>query len=245
MKTNIQAVRQQSKILFDLVSFEDAYNTIPEEYRGLIVAHPYTNMGVTYDSEIKQMIDLSVEENFKKFRTTIFKLIDKSSLGRIFLLVNKPYRLLWFNMIGDYLSEKDYANWLKEVWVNSENPNMDANIPIEKSLQFFRDANPDYLMNKEEKTYFDSLLDKVTVYRGVSYNRTAFGLSYTTDKAKAQWFQKRFANENDKGYLITLNVKKEDCICYLNNRDEKEIILNFNPYIKEICKQIPKEKSYE
>ena len=39
---------------------------------------------------------------------------------------------------------------------------------------------------------------------------------------------------------VTLTVKKQDCLCYINARGEDEIVLDINPYLNDISKQIVK-----
>ena len=245
MKTNLEMVKRQSKLLFDMVSFEDARSIIDDELSGLIISHPFTNSAFVLDKETKQIVNLyDDDKNQEKYRNTMFEMIDSAdSLTRMAMFINTPYLLYWFHLIHKYLGEKDYAEMLKHVWVESENPNMDVNVPVMESLGFFEEADLRYLMDKEEKAIYDKIPNEVTLYRGVSKGRNSYGLSYTLDKEKAKWFMNRFYK--NEGHLITLNVKKEDCICYLNVRDEKEVVLNINHYLKEIGAQIPKENSYE
>lgn len=239
MKTDLNKIKDKSKMLFDLVSFEDAANVINDEFKGVFISHPYTNTAFVKGKN-KPIVNLleDIDEQ-KEYRKRIFSLIDKAKdFFNIMHLLNKPYYLYWFKLIEGYLSEKDYANLLKEVWITSENPNMDINVPIEMSLGFFLDCNTNYLMDDEEKKFYNFLPITITLYRGVSKGRNPFGLSYTTNYDKAEWFSKRFTNTED--YIISLEVKKEDCICYINSRNEEEIVLNINNYLAEITSQIPK-----
>lgn len=246
MKTDMKEVRRLSKALFDVVSLDDAINIIDSDLRGIVISHPYTNSAFIVSPKTKELINLMENKAaFDDFRQVIFDLIDKESnnLMSIMVLINKPYRLFWFKLIKSYLSKSDYAHMLKEVWVTSENPNMDRNVSLNDSLSFFKRADKNEIMDKEEKAFYDSLDDNVTLYRGVSKGREPFGLSYTTSKEKAIWFQERFSVSGS--FLIALKVKKEDCICYINERDEREIILDTKKYKNMILSQIPRGFKYE
>jgi hypothetical protein len=242
--TNLDIIKSKSKLLFDLISFEDAMRVINDELAGIIISHPYTNSAFVYSPKSKKMVNLMEDEKAaKEYREEMFKLIDKAnSVNRIFMLLNKPYYLYWFKITREFMSDQDYAEMLKTVWTCSENPNMDVNVPLEMSLGFFEECNMNYLMDDNEKQFFNNLPDKLTLYRGVSNGRTPFGLSYTIDLNKAEWFSKRFSRTKNDNYIISLDVKKEDCLCYINSRDEKEIVLNINKYLNEIKNQIPTNK---
>ena len=241
MGTNLNQVKKVSKELFDVISFEDAMIELDGEPSELFLAHPFTNCGISFDTETHQPLNLVHDkEAAKRFRDITFKLIDKAdSVIRIRLLLNKSYLLFWFKLIRHYLSEEDYATLLKDIWISSENPNQDVNVSLKEALSFFQDCNNKYLMDNKEKQFFNKIPEYITLYRGVSRNRNPYGLSYTYDQDKAVWFQNRFKQNADDNYLITLNVKKEDCVCYINARDEKEVIVDVYQYLDKIREQIP------
>lgn len=241
-KTNLDKIKEKSKVLFDAVSFEDANDCMDDFLKGLFISHPYTNSPIVVNPKDNTFVNLVEDKNAQIiFRNFIFKEIDKSEdCFHILFLLNKPYYLYWFKTIRHYLSQEDYAKILKEVWTLSENPNMDVNVPVEISLEFFINCNMNYLMDEKEKEFYNDLPNNLTLYRGVSKDRNPYGLSYTTNFDKAEWFSKRFTKTED--YIITLEVKKEDCLCYINSRDEQEIVLNVKKYYQQITKQIPRNE---
>lgn len=223
-ETNYDLVKCESKSLYDSISLDEANDCIGLD--GFIISHPYTNSGIVYiNNKFINLYDSN--DNQIEFRNHIFHLIDKSdSLWQLFLLVNKPYRLVWFKMISEFLSDKDFGELFSEIWVTSENPNDDVNVDLEECIDFFTQANKKYLMNEDEYKYYKSLPEKITVYRGVSKGRNPKGLSYTLDKDKAIWFQNRFADENNKGFLIEKMINKSNVLAYYDRRGESEIVLN-------------------
>lgn len=226
--SDLEKIKEQSKFLFDLVSIETASKVCG--FDGLIISHPYSNSGLTaiYENGNMEMVNIVEDKKAaKRFRQFIFDKIDQAeSISRIYILLNTPYKMLWFNLINEYLDEKDYAWWLKEVWITSENPNGDVNVPLSEVKKWFKKANKKYLMSKDEMDIYNAIPDTVTVYRGVSKNRNPNGLSYSIEKEKAEWFQKRFADEKNPGFLIEKKVKKEDIFCFFGNGGEAEVVVN-------------------
>lgn len=229
-ETNLDLVKETSKVLFDLVSFEDADKCVGMD--GFIISHPYTNSGISKKKDGTLVNLVKNKEDQKEFRNIVFERIDKAdNIIKILLLLNKPYLLLWYKMVSPFLSEKDFAKLLGEIWTISENPNCDLNVPLERTIGFFEESNKEYLMDIEEFEIYSKLPDEFTVYRGVSKGRNPYGLSYSLDKSKAIWFQKRFADSKNPGQLITRKVKKEDVLAVFTRRGEDEIVININHFI--------------
>ena len=223
-QTDLNKVKEQSKILFDAVSFEDASDN---GWEGFIISHPYTNCGINMTPDGKVMDLINNEDDQISFRNRIFERIDKAKqISSIVLLLNKPYLLYWFKIVSPFLSKEDFSKWLGEIWVMSENPNMDVNVPLKTVIKLFTQAELKDLMYEDEFKFYSALPDEMTVYRGVSRNRNPKGLSYTLDIDKAIWFQNRFANEENTGSLIERRIKKSDILAYFNRRGEDEIVLN-------------------
>ena len=87
-------------------------------------------------------------------------------------------------------------------------------------------------MNKEDYKHWEELPEQVHIYRGVSIGHEEYGLSWTDDKDKAEWFMNRFnkkdevGNISKRGYLLEAIVPKELIIAYFNTRDEAECLLD-------------------
>lgn len=226
-KTDLNACKEASKFLFDLVSFKDANETCG--LNGIIISHPYTNCGITLTREGRVIDLINNEADQIEFKKMVFNEIDKAhNLVRIRMLINKPYLLLWFKLINEYLSEKDFAQYLSEIWIDSENPNCDVNVSLEEVISWYKKAKKHYLMNESEYRLYSEIPDKITVYRGVSKNRNPKGLSYTMDKKKAIWFQNRFADNENPGQLIKKTISKDAILAYFDRRGEDEIVLDVN-----------------
>jgi hypothetical protein len=51
------------------------------------------------------------------------------------------------------------------------------------------------------------------------------GLSWTADKKKAEWFAGRFPTLNDKGFVASGWVRKDDVLAHFIGRQESEIVV--------------------
>lgn len=130
----------------------------------------------------------------------------------------RAFRVDGFIYIKDKLTDIEYWSNLSCIWMHSENITED--LLIWKILFNSNRACREYLMNPEERTYFNSLPDTIKIYQGYSGNSKNNG--WTLSKDVAIFFAKRYGgSENNVREKI---VKKSDCLCYLNDREEEEII---------------------
>lgn len=79
-------------------------------------------------------------------------------------------------------------------------------------------------MDEAERRIFDNLPEEVTIYRGVQSKKHKRGLSWTLSYEKAEWFANRYSNENPIVYKTV--VPKKHILCYIDRRNEEEIIVN-------------------
>lgn len=229
MVTDIKKVKEITKSMFDLIPLREAITENP-----VFPSHTFTNSSIVCIGG--SIINLMEEpDKIDVYRNEIFKLIDSAdSLIFLMMIVNKPYMLLWFKLIHRYLNPEDYGMLLREVWIHSEYPNTDVNVPVEECIQFFKHADIEQVMEQDDKRYYDSLPDVVTVWRGVTRGKNPYGISYTLDKDKAIWFKNRFSNPEQPGILIELEVPKKDILAYINSRNEKEVIINISKYRQDL-----------
>lgn len=230
-KDDLEQVIEKAKLLLVSVPVV-ADNTI-------ICLHPFTNSFVApYQDKEKGMyfLNLLVPEDYEKWKIKWFNIFDNcTSVDDIFRFCDKNWRLTLLKLCKEYLSKESFATWLAESWILSECANTDKNVSLKTAIEWFKEADKNYLMDSTELDYFENLPDMVTIYRGVCIGHNPNGLSYTDNKDKAVWFAERFNTTEPK--LLKAVVPKEYCLCYLNRRDEQEIVLDVfkaKKYIHEI-----------
>lgn len=218
MKTNIEQIKEIAKALL--------YTDIHYLDMGF-VSHPFANFNIQMirENNKTELLDITNEIDVERWRKYLSEKIDTiSSVQQFLIIIHKPYLPVFFKYIKDYLSDKDYANMLYEIWITVEYPNHDINVSTNEFMSMFRKAKKKFLMNKEEQLVFDSFPETITVYRGIQKDATTKALSWTLDKNIAKWFANRFDNN---GEVVEATINKKYVFAYLNGRGEKEIVLDY------------------
>jgi hypothetical protein len=218
MKTNIQKIRDIVKTLYLAVK--------PEIGDFGIVVHPIIPNQVIPKRYNGETIWLDIEKDYDEIKNIYFDIIDNSDLWRLMILIDKPWKLTFFKYVNQYLSPKDYAEILKSCWTEEENPNQDCNVSTREAVKFFKKAKKNLIMDEDELEHYNQFENEVIVYRGVTEGHERLGLSWTDNKEKAEWFRDRFEHLGRGGYLLQAKIKKKDILCYLNCRDEQEVVVD-------------------
>lgn len=227
-ETNLLKVKETFKTLFCAVEIKPLLD-------GLVIQHPFSNNTIvnTMEMGIINLLEKGKEkENFNVWKNTIYTLIDESNnLIRLFLLVDKNWRLTALKYAKEDMSLKDFSEILSLSWIMAENPNGDANVSINTLIKWFRQADKHILMEDDDYKIWENLPDELTLYRGISQHHNPKGLSWTKNIETAKWFKNRFNSPDN--YMLKAVVKKEDMICYLNSRGEDEIVVDTRHIVSE------------
>lgn len=153
------------------------------------------------------------------------KIDDAVTASCIGIMLNKAYGLTFLKLAEPYLSNADLSELLADAWIQSENPNMDANVTKNDLVGMFSRTDKSVLMSLEERIRLSELDDTITIYRGVTpYNaKNIRALSWTTDIKKAEWFANRFGQ---RGTVYKTQISKSKVLAYFTSRGESEIIVN-------------------
>jgi hypothetical protein len=76
-------------------------------------------------------------------------------------------------------------------------------------------------MPQIDQTFFDRLPKHVTIYRGAS-RKFPLGISWTTEKAKAEWFAHRFGDPDAS--VLSGTICKRHVWAVFTARNENEIL---------------------
>jgi hypothetical protein len=139
--------------------------------------------------------------------------------NQIIYLHERPYRLQAFISIAEDLPDSKYWSILSGIWTDTEN--QWQNLEQWKELLSSNRSNRHYLMNDTEIQLLNSLPELVTIYRGCVKGLNEDGLSWTLDKAKAEFFANRFSKE---GIVLEREIPKSEIIAVLTGRGESEVI---------------------
>lgn len=235
--TNLDEVKRIAKILLH-------YPTIPIE-NTKFVWHPFLKFDYLIDAENSKTerdqetgtkiivepntLSTKKEEDLKRIYEIYSSYIDKVTeyTGFIWLINNKQQLPFFFKETKQYVNKKDFSKFLGEMWTLIESPSHAPNVTNKQLVNYFKQADKEYVMNQEELNLYNSLPDEITIYRGVEKNKknSAKALSWTLNKDKAKWFATRY---EDKGTMFTAKIKKEDVLAYFNSRKEEEVVIDYN-----------------
>lgn len=192
-----------------------------------LVYHPYLDCSMIPGIN-GGIVDIFEDpQSFEAYKKKMESVIWNGNLDTIFAYIRKPYQLSYLKHAKSFLSKKDFDTYLAYVWISSENPNQDVNVPIRTLISWFKQANRKYLMEPQELQYYNQLPPIVKIYRGVAVGRAQQeGLSWTCNYNTAAWFANRFNTANKNGYIIQGEIRKEDIFAYFNGRNEDEILCN-------------------
>ncbi len=98
----------------------------------------------------------SNKEDYKKWQNNMCKLFNVYDLFRIYMAVNKPYKLEWLKLIQRYLSIEDFSYLFGDAWQSIEFPCY--NNDVQWIIDAFEASDKQHLMNKED--YKNYLYDK-------------------------------------------------------------------------------------
>lgn len=221
MKSDLKSIKL---LAVDYLKLEPSVN----EAYPFIVYHPFIDRNPVAFIENNKLVLIDIindEENLNKYlKQKEADIMSAKNLDEMFLMITKPYRLLFFKSITGFLSKEDYNKYLRYIWTDTEFPNADVNIKPTMSLKLFEKSDKKLLMNSDELTYLEQLPTEVKIYRG-TYSKNNFkALSWTDNYDTAKWFAKRF-NGNT---VIKSTINKNDIYAYLNNRNESELVINYN-----------------
>ena len=147
------------------------------------------------------------------------KAIAEKNFNRIIYLHERPYRLQAFISIAEELSDSKYWSILSGIWTDTEN--QWQNLEQWTELLSANRSSRHYLMDESEVQLLNSLPEFVKIYRGCVKGLNEDGLSWTLDKAKAEFFANRFSKE---GIILEREIPKSEIIAVLLGRGESEVI---------------------
>ena len=235
-KESIVAVNQKVKDMAIQFLYVDIK---PNKYIDVFCDHPYTDSWFVFDG--KDMMDLHNQKNADKWRENIRVLLEKcDSLVSIMLLMSKKYFLTFLDYTESFMSNEELGEILSIVWAELENINTNGVMSKQKLLNLFLKADKKSLMDLDALNIYNTLDDKITVYRGINIESTNKetnvknlskywkALSWTTNIETAEWFARRWIERTDKEITLIVFetvVDKKDVIATFNY--ENEVVVNF------------------
>lgn len=159
-------------------------------------------------------------------KTALAKAITDKNWSSYIFIHERPYRLeALMDVIHDYGVRTPGKMWplIADVWIDSEN--------IFQGLEewtalwaYAPNKRIHFVMDDAEKEALRELPEVIPVYRGFTVDGADAGLSWTTDREKAEWFARRFRQEGVVPKLASGTISKEKVLAYFLGRGENEIV---------------------
>jgi hypothetical protein len=182
---------------------------------GQMLRHPLV-FSVPYYEQMNAYLNQQYRQKLK----AIQEAREQREFFRYVHLHEKPYRLYGFLQIEEELSDQQYWSILGDVWTNIENISED----IQHWRRLWRSKRPNrsVAMDEDEREIFDTLPERLTIYRGSANRRGVRSMSWSRQPERAHWFGRRSAGfvHADYYYLATCEVRKEDVLAYFSREDE-------------------------
>jgi len=185
---------------------------------GQMIRHP-----LVYSMLHAPAMNWHVNQSLKAKKEAVKQALAEERWHSYIYLHERPYRVGALLDIADEVDDATYWELVGSVWIDSENiwQNEDA---WDEVLHADREER-DRVMDDEDRACLAMLPDEFPIYRGFSVEGREDGLSWTTDKIRAKWFGKRFAELHDGAYLASGVVSKSDVIAHFMGRGESEIVV--------------------
>jgi hypothetical protein len=192
--------------------------------RGNVLQHPYLILP-GFDPSDDDRVELA-NYLYSERESFVRKARAKEDWYRFVYAHEPQFRLEAFREVQRAI-EDDAAYWrlLADLWTDSERNSVHK--PLWLCLLSSSRTNREALMNEDERLRLVSLPDSLTVYRGFVGRRFKNGLSWTLDKAKADWFARQFYPHSIPGapQVVSGTCAKADVIAYFGSRKEDEIVI--------------------
>lgn len=167
-------------------------------------------------------------QQFEQKTEALAQAREKREWHTVVFLHERPYRFEALTAAVELgVTENPQVYWelVGNIWTDSEN--IHENFDEWEMLWSEPVPGRESIMDEDERAALAALPDMVTIYRGVAHEDAMAGLSWTTDRAKALWFARRYKFKGDDydPYLVRAKVAKANILAYFLGRGESEVVV--------------------
>lgn len=135
----------------------------------------------------------------------------------------RPYRLYAFEQICEDMTDEEYWDHLGDIWTDSENIWQNEI----QWIEFLTCERPrsELMMDWDELAALEAMPDTLRIYRGFHMEGREQGCSWTVERARAEWFARRYTRDDDVARVATGTAAKTDVLAHFMGRGEHEIVI--------------------
>ncbi|AZS12602.1 hypothetical protein HWB99_gp066 [Mycobacterium phage DrLupo] len=198
-----------------------------DSFLGIALKHPLV-FGIPYFAQENPRYNACL----KWKRECLEKYMSSRDFSQVIHAFERPYRIDAIGYVMEHCGDVtgiEMWTMLRVAWTDSENIWQNEQQWRDLFEEWYDDSR-EFFMTSESAQEWAMLPDDqpVPVYRGFSVDGREQGMSWTTDKIRAKWFARRFANDGHgrgAARLAIGTVMKCDCIGYVNERTESEVVV--------------------
>ena len=233
--TNVEKWKGKNKMSFRKTTDMEAAKSIARTFVYLepkigsygFVQHPFLKFEIYPANDVAssgRILNVGNPDDLVEIRSQLLENIEHAEkyIHLIFML-NTTYAGVFFKMSNCFLSEEDYSTALGYIWTTVEYTNNDPNVSKSDWIRFFKKANKELLIGKENLDKLVFIPEQVVIYRGLQRNASVRGLSWTLDLKVAAWFANRFDNNGD---IYRATADRAKILAYFCDRGEQEIVID-------------------
>jgi hypothetical protein len=196
---------------------ELAEYTVESAHFGSCIKHP-----LVFDMMHVPQMNAWVNAQLRSKQKAVASAVKEKEWHSYIFLHERPYRVHAFIDIAADMTDTQYWHNLASIWIDSEN--IRQNPQVWQHLLRSKRPEREAIMDDEEREALAAMPGLIPVYQGHTA-KAHDGWSWTTDRAKAEWFARRFSDfENSAPMLTTGVVYKRLVIAYFTGRGENEIV---------------------
>jgi hypothetical protein len=172
---------------------------------------------------------------FRRKKAALARATEERNWHTVVFLHERPYRASALFRVaqehGAEMTDADYWKLVGRVWTDSENIwqntlEWDALLGSERGEREAIMVADAFDGDDADIEMYRALPETATVYRGATAGLNEEGLSWTTDRDKAVWFARRFADLRDGApVVLTGLVNKSDVVGCFTGRGESEVVV--------------------
>lgn len=158
-------------------------------------------------------------------RAAADKAWDANEFEKYIMLHEKPYRLDAIHEVADFVTGEKLAELVGAHWVHSENIWEQQGEWAALWIEARDKGHLEHAMDEEERKALDALPGTVNVYRGFNRPGRDAGLSWTINREQAEWFARRYGDEEFGPHVAEGTAQRESILAHFNVRSEDEVVI--------------------
>lgn len=231
-ETNIDECKRKMKLIVGKLFFSEPGE---KDFKHDDFNHPFTD---SYYVKINnEIVDIRKDMRSKGlFIVDVDNRIEKANnLDELFNIIRPPFHYGFIKLLKSDITDEDYHYLIRRTWTKEKIHKGDINVGLRELISWFKNANKELLMTKEELDHYNSLPYEFMAYRAINSDKGLKGLSYTPSQDKVLKYFEELEGTEKK--IIKIRISKPNVLAYFNDNGEDEIVVDIlDKYVRKTMK---------